>query len=139
MLPFSVVIPQAERDPRLLEKLKAEAEGVLSWTVRGCLDWQAQGLNPPEIVRHATQEYRDESDSVALFMKACCEKASNEWVTKDDLWLAYGRWCHEDGHVSITKHALGTWLKKAGFDPKQRESGQRVWKGIRLKPDLDWE
>jgi putative DNA primase/helicase len=137
-IPFTVIIPQEERDHKLLEKLQQEAEGVLAWAVRGCLDWQSQGLNPPNIVQQAKQDYRDESDSVALFMKACCERIANETVTKNHLHVAYQGWCRDAGYDAIKPRSFGSWLKKAGYKD-DRTATERVWEGIRLKPDQDWE
>jgi P4 family phage/plasmid primase-like protien len=33
-----------KQDKSLPEKLKAESEGILMWAIRGCLDWQRDGL-----------------------------------------------------------------------------------------------
>ena len=51
LVPFVVTVPEADRDPRLTEKLKAEAVGILRWAVEGCLEWQRRGLDPPPAVR----------------------------------------------------------------------------------------
>ena len=47
LIPFSITIPSAERDPQLLERLKAEWPGILSWMIQGCRDWRSIGLQPP--------------------------------------------------------------------------------------------
>jgi putative DNA primase/helicase len=65
LVPFTVTIPPAERDPELTEKLKAEWPGILGWMIEGCLAWQQQGLSPPAAVREATSRYMDAEDSVA--------------------------------------------------------------------------
>ena len=31
--------------------------GVLNWAIEGCLDWQEQGLNPPQIVQDQLDHY----------------------------------------------------------------------------------
>jgi putative DNA primase/helicase len=36
LIPFTVTIPEAERDPELTEKLKAERHGILQWMIEGC-------------------------------------------------------------------------------------------------------
>jgi putative DNA primase/helicase len=54
LVPFSVTIPQAERDIELSEKLKAEWPGILAWMIGGCLQWQQIGLAPPRCVTEAT-------------------------------------------------------------------------------------
>ncbi|PLS83054.1 MAG: hypothetical protein CYG60_22800, partial [Actinobacteria bacterium] len=55
LIPFDVTIPEEEQDPRLPEKLQAELPGILAWAVRGCLDWQRDGLAEPEEVKAATE------------------------------------------------------------------------------------
>ena len=57
-----MTIPEAEVDPKLTDKLRAELPGILAWAVRGCLDWQAHGLGNAEAVHQATAEYRESSD-----------------------------------------------------------------------------
>jgi putative DNA primase/helicase len=66
LLPFTQGIPKEERDPRLPEKLKAEWSGILAWMIEGCLEWQGEGLNPPDVVTVATREYFEEEDSLAV-------------------------------------------------------------------------
>ena len=48
LVPFLQNIPRAERDPQLFEKLKEEAPAILRKLIDGCLEWQRQGLNPPD-------------------------------------------------------------------------------------------
>ena len=55
---------ERKANPHLLDTLKAEASGVLAWLVRGCLDFQREGLNPPQAVRMATEQYRNEEDII---------------------------------------------------------------------------
>ena len=64
LIPFTVTIPQDDRDPRLAEKLRAEFPGVLDWAIRGCLEWQQHGLNPPAIVLNATADYLAGEDAI---------------------------------------------------------------------------
>lgn len=58
MIPFTVTIPDDERDSDLADKLKDEWPGILNWMIAGCLYWQALGgLQPPEAVVKATDAY----------------------------------------------------------------------------------
>ncbi len=54
MIPFTVTIPPAKRDKTLTDRLLAERDGILAWAVEGCLEWQRDGLNPPQTVLAAT-------------------------------------------------------------------------------------
>jgi putative DNA primase/helicase len=57
LIPFSVTIPADERDGELTEKLKEEWPGILAWLIKGCLEWQREGLRPPRAVLEATEAY----------------------------------------------------------------------------------
>jgi putative DNA primase/helicase len=46
-IPFNETIPEKEQDKKLGQKLLAELPGILAWAVRGCLDWQKNGLGNP--------------------------------------------------------------------------------------------
>ena len=43
-IPFEVVIPDAEQDKTLLDRLRMEFPGILNWLIQGCLAWQRDGL-----------------------------------------------------------------------------------------------
>jgi len=50
MASLSSPIPAEERDPKLLEKLRGEYPPIHIWAVCGCLDWQRNGVQPPEVL-----------------------------------------------------------------------------------------
>jgi putative DNA primase/helicase len=68
LIPFTVTIPEDERDQELGEKLKAEGPGILAWMVEGCLAWQREGLKPPKTVTAATAAYLEAQDSMAAWL-----------------------------------------------------------------------
>jgi putative DNA primase/helicase len=63
LVPFSVQIPQDERDPKLFDRLKPEWPAILRWAIEGCLAWQALGLEPPASVLEATAQYFSDQDA----------------------------------------------------------------------------
>jgi putative DNA primase/helicase len=63
---------ERQKDPDLIEKLTVERPGILAWFVRGCLDYQRDGLAPPRQVIAATEEYRSSQDMIQDFLNACC-------------------------------------------------------------------
>lgn len=134
LIPFTVAIPETERDPNLLDKLRAELPGILAWAVAGCELWQTHGLKPPEEVTAATNEYRQESDSIAQFIDECCTTAADQTVSKTGLYEAYQKWAEQSGEHPVTKKALGTSLLEKGF--KEARTGKaRFWDGIGLRND----
>ncbi len=80
LVPFTVQIPEAERDPKLAEKLKAEWPAILRWMIDGCLEWQRYGLVVPTIVRDATDEYFADQDTLAQWAEEWLEPERDAFV-----------------------------------------------------------
>jgi putative DNA primase/helicase len=70
---FRVSIPKEEIDKHFLSKLKREGAGLLNWAVRGCLDWQRNGLQEPGTVQDAVLGWKAESDQFKGFFDLVCE------------------------------------------------------------------
>jgi P4 family phage/plasmid primase-like protien len=141
LIPFEVTIPEAERDKRLPEKLRAELPGILAWAVRGCLDWQRQGLNPPAIVNTATAEFRAEQDIIGQFIDDCCIQSNLARVTAGALYGAYKTWCEAGGMTPKINVVFSRQLAERGIitekdsEGKNRRdaSGRAYYLGIGLR------
>jgi putative DNA primase/helicase len=137
LVPFTVTIPDDQQDRHLAEKLKAELPGVLAWAVRGCLDWQAHGLDEPEEVRAATETYKSDMDVLGTFIRDCCvtlEPAA--WVASGPLYQRYEGWCHAGGERAMSKRAFGIRLIERGF-VQVRTREERRWQGLRIRTAMD--
>lgn len=87
LIPFTETIPEDERDPLLTAKLLCEADGILSWAVEGCLDYQRDGLKPSTAMKRASAEYRKETDILGEWLETCCEIAPTEKVDQGSALL----------------------------------------------------
>ena len=132
LVPFTVSIPKAERDPELARKLRVELPGILQWAINGCLRWQSEGMTDPEVIREAVAEYRSNEDILAEFIED--ETEDGEQVTKSELYLRYEVWAKGEGlNYPLTKMKLGSRLKERGWK-EHRNGSARVWLGKQLKP-----
>lgn len=132
---FDQCIPADKRDVRLPEKLRDESSGILAWLVRGCLEWQRSGLQPPSAVRAATEQYRAESNDVARFVDECCVIADFASVKVGTLFDAYRKWLDEQGGnpLPLAKNVFSERLTALGrFTATRTNASGRVWKGIGL-------
>jgi len=130
LVPFDVVIPDAEQDRTLPEKLRGEQAGILAWAVQGCLVWQQEGLGTPEEVRAATTRYRTEMDTLGEFLAECYVREKAAWVSAAALYTTYLDWTKHAGEPAISKRALGSRLADRGLQPMKSQQ-QRGWLGLR--------
>ncbi len=126
-VPFSVVIPEAEWDRQLADKLRSESAGIMAWCVAGCLAWQRDGLALPQEAVQAVKEYRAGEDLFSGFIESQCERAPEERVSATKLLDAYRRFSGDE----LSAKKLSTLLRDKGFASKRTASGMQ-WLGLRL-------
>lgn len=136
LIPFSVTIPENERDRNLFEKLKNQLPGILNWALKGCLDWQKFGLGMPEEVRTATQEYREESDILADFIANYCILDEELRISAKDLYSGYRSWCEANEEQPVKQRTFGLRLSERGLEKRRGGTGGNIyWHGIDLLPE----
>jgi putative DNA primase/helicase len=133
LVPFTVTIPEDERDPELAEKLKAEWPAILRWMVDGCLAWRKKGLDVPQVIRDASAEYFSDEDTIVQWADEWLEKAGSfGFATSRDLFKSWRLWCEERNFAPGTEKAFVENLKDHGYQYERKNYG-RGFKGIALK------
>ncbi len=113
LVEFGVTIPEQERDPTLADRLQAEYGGILNWALTGCLEWQTQGLAPPESIRAATTQYLDGEDMITAWVTECCDPYGQ--VKLSEAHRSYRKWCESSGAVVLGRNSFGDQLEARGF------------------------
>jgi putative DNA primase/helicase len=134
LIPFLVSFSKEKRDRNLEGALKQELPGILAWAVRGALDWYAQGLGEPEIVRSATSEYRDESDILGQFLREKTQQVTASSVRSAQLYDAYRAWTESNGMYTLSSVKLAKALQGRGFEKKRTSQGM-VWQGLTVREE----
>ena len=122
------------RDPNLLDKLKAEASGILNIWLKGYQEWKKSGLQVPDSLRKATNIFRADSDLLGQWLEESCVIAANQKIDKKLLYRAYRRWCEEGGYNGLTQNSFSRSLRERGFSVA---SDKRTVLGITLIHMLD--
>lgn len=94
------------KDTRITEQIQNELQGVLTWIVQGAIEWYQDGLQEPDVVRLASNDYQGEQDRVRQFVEECCEaeKGVETPLTGNfGIYEAYREWCREAGFSSLAK------------------------------------
>ena len=125
---------ERKADKRLMEKLKEEAPGILGWLVNGAQIYQKQGLNPPETVKMAVQEYQKEEDVLQQFIDENCTLEPTHSVRAGVLYKAYDEWSTDNGAWKMSQVRFGNELKKR-FDSYPSNG---IWyAGLKLTADAE--
>ena len=132
LVPFNVTFSKEKRDPRLLDKLKAETPHILAWMVEGCLAWQERGLgDTPECVQAATDQYRADQDLIGQWLEDCTTQGGQGEAGNDAIYASYAAWSENSGLRPASKVALGRRLSERGFTACRNRKG-RFWGGLKL-------
>lgn len=139
-IPFTACFRDGERDPQRYEHLLRELPGILNWVLEGVANYLERGLDTPDCVKNATEEYRQEMDIIGGFLEECCEFGPDFEVLTADLYSAWAIYADQRGELSLANSArkLGRMLSARGFELVRFWEGanraKRGFKGIRLKP-----
>jgi P4 family phage/plasmid primase-like protien len=125
----------------LTDELMKEAPGILALLVRGCLEWQKDGMTPPPAVVAATEEYRQEMDTVADFIAERCNSFLDHEMLKTQarvsptaLYQAYTEHTRQNGIEPLGARTFGGKLEKLGY--RLDKSNGKCWRcGITLRAD----
>jgi putative DNA primase/helicase len=134
--PFSFVdepkkTNERKRDPDLLEKLKAEAPGILVWLVKGWIRYRDEGLIPPDEVKKATAAYQKDQDSIAQFLDAYCIQGPNYQVKVSLIRKVYEKWAEQEGLSPVRLNTFKEYLNER-FERTPRTSNGYFYIGLGL-------
>jgi len=134
LIPFNRTFSGDADDRELRDTLRQEADGILSWAVRGCLRWQEHGLLAPDIVLQATKNYEMEEDPLTEFLQQTTKNDPDSVVLFSALYAEYKAWAKDQGMTQrslISGKAMGVNMKKRGYDVVP-QSPIRKYRGLSL-------
>jgi putative DNA primase/helicase len=135
LVPFTVQIPEKERNPDLPRKLESEWPAILRWMIDGCLEWQRGGLAPPAIVTGATMAYFDDQDVLQHWLDECTADGGPYAFTLTK--QLYGSWVNWTGEQHLDPGSLKTFsgsIEDRGFTKKRDSRGRYGFAKLVLAP-----
>ena len=136
VVPFNLTLAPEERDAHLGESLMGEAPGILQWMIRGCLDWQQNGLIIPAAVQTETDSYFSEQDTIRQWGEDRCTidlKSPHLFATSAALFKSWSDYLQSRGEPTETVQRFGERLRGLGLQSEKIPGGQRGWRHITLK------
>lgn len=132
LLPFKNVVPEADRDPALGQKLEAEAAGILNLLLEGLRDYLRNGLAVPEELKIETAAFVASSDMMASFLEDETEVAEGGTVGAKPLYDRYKFFCGASGIRNLSMPQFRRELLQKGYATSRTKAGQN-WVGLRLR------
>jgi putative DNA primase/helicase len=121
-----------EPDTSLSDLLRLELPGILAWAIRGCIKWQQNGLNPPDVVRQASDEYFAEQDRIGNWFAERCERTTGAETTPSRVLYADWRWWAEmRGEAPGSEKWFSEGLQRIAA--KKRTSAGAMFLNVRLR------
>ena len=137
LIPFTVTIPSDQRDKRLTKKLISENSGIFNWLLEGFNMWKKEGLNEPEAIKEANDEFRYDMDTIGCFVNEVLNVSNNpEWrLSNKSLYDVYLKWCNKNNERSMSQRGLSMRLQEKGFK-RGVSNGIRYWEGVAVR--MEW-
>lgn len=115
LIPFNVTIPSERRDAKLGGKLQEEAGQILTWCIKGAGMYYKSGLQIPQSILKASQDYLDSEDIVGEFLKAQLTPVNGKEVEIRQLVQATNDWLSSNSHNKVVDpKSLRKELKERG-------------------------
>ncbi len=131
LIPFTVKIEGDKEDKSMLAKLRGEQKGILAWAVRGCLEWQKDGLKVPDIVSDATKAYQDGENLLKTFIEECCNVGGNYRCKSSALYEVFRAFTGRSGEGPVSQKRFGEAMTELGYE-RTKSSGY-IYEGIALR------
>lgn len=136
-VPFEHTVPEDKRDPKVKEFLTDPSRGgpaVLAWLVKGCLEWQKNGLKIPGAIRNATNNLRTDMNPLKDFFEDDCLFGDLMQVGVSELRQRYDDRCEKNGDkFTISSRRFNEHITAKGCIQEKTTGGKRIWRGVGLK------
>lgn len=122
-------------DKNLLDKLAAEAPGILQKLIDGMLEYLANGrdLKAPEIVLDASADYLASQNVMGQWMDDRCDRSNpNNTVTVNELWNDWKGWADRHNEFVGTRKNFIDKLEGAGIKIQRTKKERGICRGIKL-------
>jgi putative DNA primase/helicase len=117
--------PNVVRNPNknLLAEMVAEAPGIISWVIQGMKRWLKEGLQIPDELRAARDEWRSNSDRMGDWLDECCTLNPEAWTASEILFDSWKPWCEKRRIEPGGMPSFITKLIDRGFRSERRRVG----------------
>jgi len=127
LVPFETVIAAEDQDVDLRRRLVEDhGPAVLSWLVRGAVEWHREGLGSAPAVDQATERYRQGQDTFGGFLVECTIEVERAQTKVGQLWDVWRRWCERSGDRPGRQGDFTVALEEHGIEIESYQNAKYV-------------
>jgi DNA polymerase-1 len=136
-IPFRVTFEGSKKkDPRFIEKLRKEKEGILAWLVEGAKKYLSDpDRKPPKSIGDLWEKYKLKDDLVASFIFACIENKEGSHLSRKEVYEVFREYCELNGFAPLTEKVLTRRFREILKPEETKVNGERKYKNIAIKED----
>ena len=138
VIPFDAVFEGSSDHKNYADYLVAEAgPAVLSWIIEGAqrVIKNNYKLSMPQVVKQASEAYRQENDWLHAFLRECCDVDSTYREKAGDLYQEYRVYCERMGDFTRSSSDFSNALITAGYVKKRLPKGI-FFRGVKLRSEF---
>lgn len=118
LIPFEVTIPPDKLIRGFARNLRVEWGAILGWALEGCLEWQVEGLKPPQAVVNATNDYLEGQDVLATWIDERAVEDKNARASPTQLYQDFKTWAEERNEYVWPQKQFSQKLEESGYSGK---------------------
>lgn len=123
VLPFTARLRNTDNEIKNYSEYLAHHCGgaIVQWLIEGAQRYlkDRKLTRIPEVVRTATEDYRDEYDVLYRWRVLKCETGGGLMARAADLYESFNAYAKENGKESVNKTAFGNMMRKAGYQSRK--------------------
>jgi putative DNA primase/helicase len=127
VLKFNRTIPPNQRDTGLLQRLIAEAPGILNLILAAYAKASIRGFTMPSSTAAALEDLHREADPVAAFVSDQCTRDHKGHEGASTVFARYQQWHDDNGSGPLLSlKAFRSHLTRLGFTSKRTSAGMQI-------------
>ncbi len=125
---------EKRRDKELHYKLIEDAPGILSWLIRGAIDWNRYGLSIPNHIEAATGMYRETEDNFSEFIDMFETRRGEVGLKPREVYAEYTNWCDNERRKALGANRFYGVFSE--YFPRTKTNKGFMFKQLCLKPEV---
>jgi putative DNA primase/helicase len=137
--PFIHTFTEEEKDKDLPEKLKAEADKILGWCIKGYKIYnELRTIKKPKCLEDEIKEYQQQMDVISQFIDSECKLFPTSNVSCRNAYKAYKSWCIDNNAFLMSEMKFSKELQKKGFKIVVNSQGVKSYQGFVIPNEYDY-